>query len=457
MRGLKIRTKMTLWFLLSTALITGLLFLILHAITAAVLQRSLENDLSLAMEQISAQIEHEHGSLTYEDETPIAPGISYYIMEDGGSELFSHGEDITRFDSLPIREGQFSGLTLGKDAWLVLDSAPLIIEGEIVRVRTAASRGPNERTLRAMQTTFFVTLPILALLAALIGFVLMGRSLRPIRQMIDSAQTITAGDRSGRLPAAPVRDELGELTNTLNRMLDALEDSFLRERRFASDASHELRTPVTVIRACTEELMARGDLPAYMQKPLNTTLAECRRMQRLIEQMLMLTRGQDGRLRLEKECIPVREVLESMEEVLGESARTAGIQIRVDVPANLTVMADQSLFSQLMLNLTENAVKYGKPDGHITLSAEERPGEILLRVADDGIGISAEHLPHVFERFFRADAARDRSGTGLGLSIAQWIVQAHHGSITVESVVGQGTVFSIHWPNPSGNAGLSGG
>lgn len=188
-------------------------------------------------------------------------------------------------------------------------------------------------------------------------------------------------------------------------------------------------------------------LPDQARKPLNAILSESRSMQRLIEQLLMLTRGQEGRLRLEKDRFPVRDVLEAVEDTLGEAARTAGITISLEAPADLTITADQSLFSQLMLNLTENAIKYGRPGGHVLLSAEEEPCGILLRVADDGIGISAENLPHVFERFFRADAARDRSGTGLGLSIAQWIVRAHHGTISVESEEGRGTVFSVRWPD----------
>lgn len=328
-----------------------------------------------------------------------------------------------------------------------MDSMPLTIEGETVRIRVAASDGQHRRTLQALQQIFCVTLPVLALLAALIGYALMGRFLRLVRRMIEGAQAITAGRRSGRLPAAPARDELGELTDTLNRMLDALEEAFQRELRFASDASHELRTPVAVIRACTEELMQSTALPDQARKPLNAILSESRSMQRLIEQLLMLTRGQEGRLRLEKDRFPVRDVLEAVEDTLGEAARTAGITISLEAPADLTITADQSLFSQLMLNLTENAIKYGRPGGHVLLSAEEEPCGILLRVADDGMGISAENLPHVFERFFRADAARDRSGTGLGLSIAQWIVRAHHGTISVESEEGRGTVFSVRWPD----------
>lgn len=448
MKKLTIRWRMTLWFLLSTVLLTGLLFAALHIMTAALLQQALESSLTLAAEQIGAQIEQENNGLVYENETPIAPGISYYIMEENGSELFSYGEDIASFDGVPIHEGGFSDAVLEQQRYLVLDASPLTVQGEIVRIRVSASCAQNEETLRTMRRVFLLVLPPLALLAAGIGFLLMGRSLQPIRQMIDSARRIiTAGDHTGRLSAPMVQDELGELTDTLNQMLQTLDDAFQRERRFTADASHELRTPVTVIRACTEELLLCENLPQTTGAHLHTILSECCRMQRLIEQMLTLTRAQEGRIPLRPERFAVADVLEGIRDALSDAARASGIRIQLSVPSDLTMIASQSLFTQLMLNLTENAIKYGRNGGSILLSAQEaEPGEVLLRVQDDGPGISPEDLPHIFERFYRADAARDRSGAGLGLSIAQWIVEAHGGHIQAESAPDAGTVFIIRWP-----------
>lgn len=445
MKRLKIRTRMTLWFVLSSVAMTGILFLALDDMVKSEMLRALREDLSLAVAQVSAQVEHEQGSLVYENETPIASGISYYVMEDSGSELFSHGEDIAQFDSLPIQEGAFSQLTLSDALWLVLDSEPIAVHEEIVRVRAAASCEGIRETLHAMRRVLSVLFPFVALMALLIGYLVMGRCLRPIRTMIAGAQRITAGHVHERLPAAPARDELGELTETLNQMLDELDAAFQRERRFTSDASHELRTPVAVIQACAEELCTHDELSAEMKKPLHSIRSECRRMQRLIEQMLMLTRAQEGRLHLNLEPINVADVLESVRDALADIAADSDIHIAVHAPAELTVMADQSLLSQLMLNLTENAIKYGRPHGHVVLSAQGTPEGMEILVRDDGIGIPEKDLPHIFERFYRADAARDRSGTGLGLAIAQWIAQAHGAAIRVSSTVGEGTIFLIRW------------
>ena len=448
MKRLKIRTRMTLWFVLSSVAMTGILFLALDAMVKSEMLRALREDLSLAVAQVSAQVEHEQGSLVYENETPIASGISYYVMEDSGSELFSHGEDIVQFDSLPIQEGAFSQLTLSDALWLVLDSEPISVHEEIVRA--AASCEGIRETLHAMRRVLSVLFPFVALMALLIGYLVMGRCLHPIRTMIAGAQRITAGHVHERLPAAPARDELGELTETLNQMLDELDAAFQRERRFTSDASHELRTPVAVIQACAEELCTHDELSAEIKKPLHSIRSECRRMQRLIDQMLMLTRAQEGRLHLTLEPISVPDVLESVQEALADIAADSDIQIAVHAPAELTVMADQSLLSQLMLNLTENAIKYGRPHGHVELSAQSTPDGIEILVRDDGIGIPEKDLPHIFERFYRADAARDRSGTGLGLAIAQWIVQAHGAAICASSTAGEGTTFSILWPGQTG-------
>ncbi|MGN1368851.1 MAG: ATP-binding protein [Aristaeellaceae bacterium] len=447
MKRLKIRTRMTLWFVLSMVLMTATLFLVLDSIVQAELMRGLREDLSLAVAQIGAQVEHEQGDLVYEDETPIASNISYFVMEGNGSELFSHGEDIAQFDSLAIQEGAFSQLTLSDELWLVLDSEPIAVHEETVRIRVAASCEGIRTTQQAMQRVMTILFPLIALLSLLIGYLMMGRCLRPIRNMIAGAQRITAGHFHERLPAAPARDELGQLTETLNEMLGELDAAFQREQRFTSDASHELRTPVAVIQACAEELCTHDELSAEVEKPLHSIRNECCRMQRLIEQMLMLTRAQEGRLHLTIEPLCVLDVLESVQDALADLAADSDIQIAVHAPAELTVMADQSLLSQLILNLTENAIKYGKPHGHVELSAKGTPEGILILVRDDGSGIADKDLPHIFERFYRADTARDRSGTGLGLSIAQWIVQAHGGTISASSTATEGTTFSTFWPD----------
>ena len=443
---LTLRVKMALWFTGSVLVVTALFFSALYFTTRAKLNGMLHDDLSLALEQLSSQVERENGYLIFEDETPVKPGISYYIMEENGSELASRGEDITLFDTVPVREGEFTRVHCGEEDWLLLDSAPIVVEGEGVRIRVAAPRAQVRQTLGVFKAIFLFGVPVMTALAALIGFQIARRSLSPIHRIIACANEIAGGDLARRVPEEPTADELGELTRTLNRMLASLEDSFRRERRFASDASHELRTPVAVILAYTESLLADGALSGEARERAETILNECRRMQRMIDQMLTLVRGQEGRYPVTMENICLNDVFDGVAMVLEPIAAQREIHTHFDLDGRIELIADQSLITQLLLNLTENAVKYGKKGGDVWVNAARDGDSVRLTVTDNGIGVSLENLNHIFERFFRADTARDRSGTGLGLSIAQWIVNLHGGTIRAESEPDVGTRFTVTLP-----------
>lgn len=444
---LTLRTRTAIWFTLSVLGITVLFFTALYFITSSRLNGLLEEDLTLALSQLSSQVEQEQGHLIFEDETPIKAGISYYIMEENGSELFSRGEDIVLFDEIPVNEGSFTRVNLSGGEWLLLDSKPIAIDSDTIRIRVVTSCVQMDKTLKLFEVVFLLGVPVMTLLAALIGFLLARRSLQPIHRIISCADVIACGDLTQRVPEEPAQDELGELTRTLNRMLASLEDSFRRERRFTSDASHELRTPIAVIRAYAEDLLTDTSLSAAQQRKAEVILSECRKMQRMIEQMLTLTRAQEHRYPVEMEQICLNDVLDGVRQAMRPIADSRSITLHFAADDRIELTADQSLITQLLLNLTENAVKYGKDGGDVWVSATRSGSDTVLTVADNGIGISAENLPHIFERFFRADASRDRTGTGLGLSIAEWIVAVHGGSIQAESRLNEGTTFLVTLPN----------
>lgn len=269
----------------------------------------------------------------------------------------------------------------------------------------------------------------------------------PISKIIKTAQRIENGDLSERINDINSRDEVGQLASTFNSMLDKLEVSFNREKQFASDASHELRTPVAIMMAYSEALIDSMQSNAIcngeFEESLRSIHKESKRMSRIISRLLMLTRGYEGKYQLEIEAIDLNEIIENVIEHLEETALDANIFLTYSVDSSIALMADQSLITQMLINLIENGIKYGKSRGFVQVNAQQKAGRVQITVEDDGIGIPENELSLIFDRFYRSDQSRDRSGTGLGLSIVKWIVQEHHGDIFVDSQLGKGTVFKI--------------
>ena len=288
--------------------------------------------------------------------------------------------------------------------------------------------------------------------AILVGGWLAARALEPVDRMITEVREITDGRSLHRRLAVPMaRDELGRLAETLNQMMTRLERSFTALRRFTADASHELKTPLTVVRAGVERAITRPGVPPETLAPLEETLQEVNRMTELLDSLLTLARADEGRADLHREPVDLREIIEEAGETGELLAEHAGVGIDIRLPPQpLVVPVDRSRLRQLALNLIENAVKYTPSGGQVSVELAGDNGRAVFTVADTGIGIAPGDLPHVFDRFWRADSARtrtsERAGTGLGLAICKWIAEAHGGTIEVQSRPGRGTTFTVGLP-----------
>lgn len=305
-----------------------------------------------------------------------------------------------------------------------------------------------ERLLSAM----LVTAPFVILASWFVGYFLVGRTLQPVERIVDEVRAISDGrSLHRRLAPLATHDELGRLTTTLNDMLARLERSFASLRRFTADASHELKTPLTVLRVGIERAITHPNVPPEVLETLEETLQEVNRMSELVDSMLTLARADEGRAPLHLEPVDLKELLAELEETASMLGEQAGVAVEVAVPSEpVTMHADRDRLRQLLMNLLTNAIKYTPAGGQVWVASSARDGDVVLEVRDTGVGIAPGDLPHIFDRFWRADPARsrtgDRPGVGLGLAICKWTAEAHGGHIDVESRPGRGTTFTVTLP-----------
>ena len=305
--------------------------------------------------------------------------------------------------------------------------------------------------LRRLIGTLVLAVPATLLVALLGGYWLASRAMRPVHRITHTARTISETDLSRRLNLN-TPDEIGELARTFDEMLDRLQAAFTRQRQFTADASHELRTPLTIIDLEVDRALAQPRTAAEYEQALATIGAENDHMSRLVNNLLLLARADAGQAALQRERLDLSDVVLDVIERLAPLARQNHLELVAGDLPELTLCGDRMYLAQMFTNLIENAIKYTTGVGqHISIEVEGRSGWGYVRVSDDGPGISTEHLPHIFDRFYRADPARSYAeetpdGSGLGLSIVQWVAGAHGGTVSASSSLGHGALFEVRLP-----------
>jgi signal transduction histidine kinase len=390
------------------------------------------------------------------------PGY-FMVLDQNGKLLYSSAlmRMLTADDQLTILTNALKlSDSTGFNVYVRNDSLSLLVVGRrsnsvgpnIARVITALPTTLAELSPQLLIGTIIVVAPIIFLFSVFVAYFVVGNAFRPVDQLINEVEAITDGrSLHRRLPADASNDELSRLSITVNAMLTRLEGSFAALRRFTADASHELKTPLTVLRADVERAMHPGTNRADRMVALEEALQETARMSDLVNSLLTLARADEGRFDIYREPIELEPLMRDVYEtavILGEDA---GLTLSLAALEDGVVMGDRTRLRQLFLNLVTNAIKYTPRGGRVELSVTRRSSdEVVIVVRDTGIGIAANDLPHVFERFWRADRVRsrasERGGFGLGLAISQWIVQAHGGTITVQSRLGRGTIFTVVLP-----------
>jgi heavy metal sensor kinase len=345
------------------------------------------------------------------------------------------------------------------------------VDGESMRVRTlpidrnaaisgalevGLSEGDVSDTLRTLLLILGVAYPVTLALASFGGVFLAGRALSPIDKLTRLARRMSAEDLSQRLNLRLPDDEVGRLARTFDEMIARLDDAFRRQRQFTADASHELRTPLTAMKGQVEVALSRSREAAAYREVLQAVNEEVDRLIRLVGSLLTLAKADAGQIPIACEVVNLGELITAAVEQVRPVARQRDLDVRVEPGPDVTLKADEDLLLQLLLNLLDNAVKYTPSGGQVTVGWSADGRHVDLWVRDTGIGIASEHLPHIFDRFYRADKARSRAegGAGLGLSICRWIAEAHGGSISVQSAPGKGATFTVRLPL-NGHASIS--
>ncbi|QEH36203.1 Sensor kinase CusS [Aquisphaera giovannonii] len=323
-------------------------------------------------------------------------------------------------------------------------------DGESSRtIQVATSLAAYEREVADLRGVLWTILPAGLLAATLGGYALAGRSLAPVQRITESARRISAANLGERVRPSDGRDELGRLGATLNDMLDRIDRAFVATRRFTGDAAHELKTPVASIRAEAEvALISRRPADEY-EATLRSIVEEADRLARLSERLLLLSREDLGAFaELPRQPVRLDELVRATAADAAELARRAGVELRVEALPASFVEADPVLLRQVFENLIENAVKYTPSSGAVTVRGRAQGDGAVVEVIDTGIGIPAEALPRIFDRFYRVDPSRSRrtGGTGLGLSIARALAERHGGSIEADSRPGAGSTFRVVLP-----------
>ncbi|MHB0871063.1 MAG: sensor histidine kinase [Chloroflexota bacterium] len=453
---LPIRVRLTLWYVALLALILMAFSTFLYLSLADSLRHEMDTSLTAAAAQLQANLDLENGQVRLGDNLDqLRPSAVVALYDPTGQRLLGGTPPWSAWDLAGVRDGAAHGQAgfisvraLNGEGWRVL-VAPVRENGRTVAL-LEIGRGENELqgTLRQLLLLMGLAVPATLAVATGGGLFLAQRALSPIDRITRLAKRIGAEDLSQRLGMPSSGDEVGRLAETFDGMLERLDSAFQRQRQFTADASHELRTPLAVVASQVDVALERQRSVAEYQESLRVVGGAAERMRQLVSELLILARADSARGAMEREPLSLAELAGEVVEQLQPLAETRGLRLELGRVEPVVVKGDQTRLMQLLFNLADNALKYTPAGGRVTVTVERRDGKAALAVADTGIGIAAEHLPYLFERFYRVDKARSRSegGAGLGLAICDWIARAHGGSIEVASASGQGSIFTVYLP-----------
>jgi heavy metal sensor kinase len=477
-----LRFKLTLWYVL----ILGILLISFSSFLYFTLSKSLYRDVDSKLRSLAELIASESASplskfgfgnidQTLQTSMNLKPiGKFIQVLDESGN--IGRKSDNLKNVQLPISLTALKNASKGlitfetnrsfENAPLRIITFPVSEKNHINKiVQVASSLEDVEDALNTLLLILIIAVPLALLVASLGGQFLANKALKPVDHITQTARMITSQNLNQRINPPKVKDEISRLVETLNEMISRLDRSFRQVKQFSTDASHELKTPLTILKGEVEVALRKERVPHEYEQVLKSNLEEINRMSQIVEDLLLLSRADSGEIRLNKEDMNLNEILSEVVAHVNVLAQSKNLRIETsNHHEEIHIFGDPLRIRALFLNLIENGIKYTEQGGsiHILLTkdtlvqdgkqsgrAQGEQGEFVkIIVSDTGIGIAKEDQERIFDRFFRVDKARSREqgGSGLGLSICKWIVEAHRGKIEVESELGKGSSFIIKLP-----------
>lgn len=390
----------------------------------------------------------------FREHSGLTPGGDLYQVQDAEHQWVYQPLAMRRLNlnAAPARRSTTYYETIERNGILLrVVTARVEVANRDYTVQVASVITPFSLLLRKLRWWAFAILPAIILCSGFGGYWLSGRAMAPIDSITRAAREITERNLSKRLPLPPAQDELRRLSETLNSMLSRLEAAFKRVVQFTADASHELRTPIAVIRTTAELMQEQRRTVAEYEEANAQIVSEAERTSELIENLLILARADSQAAQFSFSDLDLNETVGEVLASMGPLAEAKGFRLNTSTSRSAVVISgDRDAIRRLIIVFVDNGIKYSSPRSTILISVNSDRQAAVVEVKDEGIGISHDDQPHIFERFYRADKARSRDmgGAGLGLSIAKWIADAHRADIEVQSELGKGSSFKVRFPVP---------
>ena len=441
---------------IAVAITTFIVFVVIYYVVSFSSFQHLDNDIKAEMEEVFNNINWENESIQINkmpewdeaehQQIEVNPTFIQIVNIDGKAifksinlqddYLLIHPNNNktsfynTTINTQKIRQGQFPIINKNKKT--------------IGYLTIGVSQEESSSVLHNLFIVLSFTYLILVFVLYLIMYYVASKAIKPVQKLIQSASEINESNISSRLPLPNNKDEIYKLATTFNDLLNRIENSIEQQKQFTADASHEMRTPLTIIKGTLEVLLRKERTPEQYEKKINEVITQTDRLSYLFDQLLQLARAESNNTIIKKEKIILKEKIEHL--INGGDLLLNKNQIKYNIPSNCLVFADAALLDRILENIISNAIKYNTPNGNITFEWNEKSNSLLIK--DEGIGISKDQQPYLFNRFYRADNSRssETKGNGLGLSIVKKLCELQHIKISVESAENKGTSFTLQFP-----------